>query len=525
MWPFNKKSAPSVPAVTEPVVTIPAVLPRRRSFQGATFGRLVSDWVSVTTSQDAEVRSSLLALRNRSRQLGRDNDHCKNFFARVLPNNIVGQGIPFQAQVKMQRKDALDTATNDLIENAWARWCRADSCHTAGKLRFEDIERLIIRSVAESGEILIRMVYQKFGDSRIPFALELLESDLLDETYNGQAPETGNRIIMGVEMNQWKRPVAYYFRTRHPGDINLQGTFPKTEYRIRIPAEEILHPFITERVDQTRGIPWLASTIMRLHHMQGYEESEVIAARASAALMGFIETPEGEPSMADDVDGGESVTEFQPGLFKTLAPGEKVNIPQLSRPGGQFDPFMRLMLRGVAAGAGASYESLSRDYSQSNYSSSRLALIEDRDNWRSIQGWMIANFHQRVFERWLDMAVLSGALVLRNYETNPEMYQAVKWMPRGWSWVDPEKEVNAYKSAVRAGFMTQTDVVAQSGGDIDEMLAQRKREIDSAKKLGLVFDTDAAETDDKGQLQGAPAVAAGEPATTAPQKSEIPAGN
>ena len=53
---------------------------------------------------------------------------------------------------------------------------------------------------------------------------------------------------------------------------------------------------------------------------------------------------------------------------------------------------MRFMLREIAAGTGVSYESLSRDYSQSNYSSSRLALIDDRDLWRVFQTLVYSKF-------------------------------------------------------------------------------------------------------------------------------------
>jgi lambda family phage portal protein len=154
---------------------------------------------------------------------------------------------------------------------------------------------------------------------------------------------------------------------------------------------------------------------------------------------------------------------------------------------------MRQCLRSIAAGLGVSYETVSRDFSQTNYSSSRLSLLEDRDNYRQIQGWLIENLHQVVFDAWLDMAALSGALNLPGYDNDPGRYNAAKWMPRSWEWVDPLKEVQAYKEAVRCGFMTQGEVVAKSGGDLDELLTTRANELERAQELGLVFDTNAAQ--------------------------------
>lgn len=472
-----------------------------RAFAGAKIGRMLSDWISSSTSADAEIKSSIKKLRDRSRQLARDNDFVRNA-VRTITNNVVGQGIKLQSQVKRRSgrgAGQMDDKANAAIELAWSNWCKADSCHVGGTLSFTDIERLIIGDQVQSGEIMVRMIKRPFGRSRIPLALEIIESDLLDDGYNGKA-SNGNEIRMGIERDVWGRPVAYHLKEIHPGDTQFDAKTTETGRYRRIPAEEILHIFKADRAGQSRGVPWISATISRLHQLQGYEEAEVVAARASAALMGFIESPEGE-LQGDGVENGNQVTDFEPGVFKYLAPGEKVNIPQMNRPGGQFDPFMRAMLRGAAAGIGISYESLSRDYSQSNYSSSRLALLDDRDNWRSIQKWMIESFYQKVFETWLDMAVLAGVLNLPSYETNPEIYQSVRWMPRGWSWVDPGKEVAAYKEAVRSGFMTQADVLAASGGDIEELMDQRRRELDMADALDLSFDTDPSKFSVGGQTQ------------------------
>jgi lambda family phage portal protein len=162
------------------------------------------------------------------------------------------------------------------------------------------------------------------------------------------------------------------------------------------------------------------------------------------------------------------------------------------------------MLRGVAAGVGVSYEALSRDYSQSNYSSSRLALLDDRDTWRALQSWMIDSFHQRVMEAFLEMASLSNTLNLPGFEMDRDRYENVRWIPRGWAWVDPAKEISAYKTAVRSGFMTLTDVIAQNGGDFEELAYTRARENDLCDELELVFDTDPELVSEQGQAQPVP---------------------
>ena len=128
-------------------------------------------------------------------------------------------------------------------------------------------------------------------------------------------------------------------------------------------------------------------------------------------------------------------------------------------------------------------------------------LLESREHWRTLQQFMIEHLHRPVFEQWMRAAVAVGQLDLPGYELMPERYDAVKWFPRGWGWVDPEKEVNAYKDAVRCGFATQAQIVAEQGGDLEELLVARKAEVDRAQELELQFDTNPADDDLGGYVE------------------------
>lgn len=469
-----------------------------RAFAAAQYNRLVNDWMASSASIDSEMRGALKTLRNRTRDLCRNNDYAKNAL-RAIENNVIGQGIRLQSQVMRARgrgAGGLDEKVNAQIEAEWSKWCKADSCHTGGTLNFADIERLLIANTAEAGDIFVRMVKKQFGRSKVPFALEIIEADQLDEDFS-MVLNNGNTVRMGVEFDQWHRPAAYWFSGKHPGDYAFAGIADKG--RTRVSADEVIHLFRATRPNQSRGFPWFASAIMRMHQLSGFEEAEVIKARAQASIMGFIKSPEGD-AMVDGVQDKQRVSSFEPGTIETLLPGEEFEGFTPNSPGGQYEPFMRAMLRAFAAGIGVSYETLSRDYSQSNYSSSRQALIDDRDNWRVLQSWMIDNFHSRVFDAWLDMAWAGGAVQLTDYATNSDMYKAIRFVPRGWSWVDPLKEIKAYTEAVRSGFMTLSDVHATTGADFDEVMAQRKREIDLVEGMGLVFDTDSGKVAANGQL-------------------------
>jgi lambda family phage portal protein len=192
---------------------------------------------------------------------------------------------------------------------------------------------------------------------------------------------------------------------------------------------------------------------------------------------------------------GSAEMVVEAGVAKRLNPGEKMNIPAVGAPNPQVESFMRYLLREFASGAGVNYASLSGDYSQSNYSSSRLALLDDRDVWRAFQSWFICTFRAPIHREWLQQAVTAESFKtfsVDDWAFNRKKFEAVRFRPRGWGWVDPTKEVEAFKEAVRCGFMTLQDVVSQSGADIEEIFDQRAKEIALAEEAGLVLDTDPA---------------------------------
>ena len=469
-WPFNKR------------------VPRKQSvrmYESARQSRLTADWYSSNSSEDFELSTSLRMLRQRSRALVRDNPYGGRVKS-IVVNNVVGHGIGMQAAV-VSTRNRLNNRVNDEIEALWRQWCQPAECHTGGVLHFSDLERLVMGQIVEAGEIFIRKHY---GQGAVPLRLEIIEPERIAEDYDAPAA-AGITTKMGVETDAYGRPLAYWVRELHPGEI--RRNMGATDKLIRVPAEQMIHLRIVNRWPQTRGVPWFHAAAKRLRDMDGYTEAEIVAARMSASYMGFIKSP--EVPTADDETDGHKILEFEGGIIQHLAPGEEFQGFAPNRPNAQLDPFMRFMLREVAAAVGVSYESLSRDYSQSNYSSSRLALLDDRDLWRSLQQWFIRSFREPLHREWLALAVLAGAVQSippEQFLTNRGKFEAVQFKPRGWGWIDPTKEVAAYKEAVLAGFTTVSDVIAATGNgaDLEDTLNARRRELDMMAELDLTFDTE-----------------------------------
>jgi lambda family phage portal protein len=484
-----------------------------RAYASARGGRTTGGFGSSgNTSADAELALSITQLRARSRQMVRDASFAKR--ARLLVvNNVIGAGVGMQAQV-LTTRDELASRVNDDIESAWCEWAMAPQCHTGGALHFHDLERMAMGEVFTAGEAIIRKHYRSFGGSRIPLGLEVIEPErLAHELVDPGSINPEGEVRMGVEVDVFGRALAYWIRQRHPGD--LRGHVGSSDRFERVPASDIFHLRIVDRWPQTRGEPWLHTVLRKIDELNEYTGSEVSAARASSYYFATIKTPDGDQPLRTDEDDvtQQGVMDIEPLTIQELKPGEELDFHKPDRPNTGMDAFLRSMLREVAAGCGVSYESLSRDYSQSNYSSSRLALLDDRDLFKVLQLWWIRNFRQPLHKVWLQQAVLAGALPTLQpaaYATDLARYEAVLFKPRGWTWVDPTKEVAAYKEAVMAGFTTVSDVIAATGGgqDIEDVIGTRKRELEMLAEAGIRVDT-TVEAPPK--PAAAPAPAAAEP--------------
>lgn len=464
-----------------------------RTYANAIPAKATGRLMGFSSSADAELQSSLTNLRTRSRMLVRDAAYAKNA-KRVVVNNVIGNGIRLQAMT-MTVRGGLNTRQNAGIEDAFADWCLATSCHTGGSVHFHDLERMVMGQVFEAGEVFIRIHRSKFGDSKVPIALEMIEGERLADGVPAGMDIQGT-LRLGIEVDNFSRPISYLIRSLHPGDI--RANYSVTQDTVtRVMAEDIIHLKITDRWPQSRGEPWLHAVAEKLQDMNGYSEAEIIAARGAAAYIGTIETPEGNTSLAEEGHDGHWKMDVEPGTWMKLNPGEEAKFVSPNRPNSALDPFMRFMLREVAAGAGLSYESLSKDYAQSNYSSSRLALLDDRDNWKSLQLWFIRSFRIPLHKQWLKAAVYAQAIPevpVMAYALAPEKFETVRMRPRGWSWIDPTKEVAAYKEAIKAGLTTVEKVIGftSDGDDLEDVMQSRAAELEYMDEENLAFDTSPA---------------------------------
>lgn len=453
---------------------------RRSLFKGAEATRLTADWAfTPITSANREIQADLIGLRARARELAR-NDRYATRFLGLLEENVVGDhGIRLQAQVTRPDEQTYDLAINRKIEQAWADWCRKGVCTADGRLSMAALQRLLVRTWATDGEIILRMV--EGFPNEWGFALQVIDADQLDERLVRPSVGDQTAIRMGVEVNEWERPVRYHVWRHHPRETDRSFN-----EHVAIGAREILHVFFSRRINQARGTSWFAPVLLDTHMLSGYMEAELVAARVAAAKGGFFITdPEAEPD-PDDPEASEEDQEIdvEPGLIDIAPPGVtdfKAYDPQ--HPTAQFEAFQKAMVRGIATGLRTSYAMLAGDLREVNYSSIRAGLLADRDVYRILQQTFAEEILRPVFDRWLTWAITSGQLALPL--RNKARWARHKWQPRGWQWVDPKNDAESGLLAVGAGVNSLTRLAAEQGRDVEEVLQERKKEIELAAELGV----------------------------------------
>lgn len=447
-------------------------------YVGGKKDRLKENWWPGGYSADADLLPDLPALRERSRDLVRNDSVAAAVFS-VMLNNVVGRGLMPQCAVE-------DEAVQEEAERIWHDWCHmADA---GERMDFAEMQALALSQVWENGEVLALPVRIEDGRES-PLAVELIEADRLSQP-EGKA-ET-DRFRAGVEFGPRGQPTFYHIEETHPGDVLIAPTAVKRRWRkvpARVPGTNrpaVMHIYRVARPGQTRGIPLLAPVLDRFHFLGKYLEAELVAARVAACFTAMVkvEDPMGARIAATTSTNraGQRIQELEPGMIEYLAPNEDVSIVNPLRPNSALDAFVTRLLRDIGAAIGIPYELLAADYSKTNYSSARAALLQGWGTFRRWQEWLACRFCTPLWSMVMEDAQLAGLLPAT---LTPADLRAVRWIGPDMGWVDPTKEVQASADAIQTGLSTLAEECAARGRDWQEVMMQRKREQEMAETLGV----------------------------------------
>jgi len=452
-----------------------------RKYTAADRGNSYRNYKPQQTSGAQEISQGWRQTTNATRELARNNPHVAGMKQRFI-TSLIGEGSFPRPKILKDGADNpydFDIERNQDILNRWEKW--APTAGANGDSIYQ-LQRLGAGHFFIDGGLLFRRVYIPIeGTKTKQLAIEPIELDHLDIAKDTDTEEL--RIVGGKELNIYNKVIAYWLKPRHPSEKDTES--------VRIPASDIIDLFDRQRASDVGGISRLASSVMNFYNIGMYRADTMKLARTALGYGVFIETDDPGGFFDEDAEADQGGNQYQyitPGGVHYLRKGEKINTVKPENPGTQYEPFLRSELRAASVGAGVSYESVSNDGSQSNFSSTRQMLLFEKAMIRYIFGIFEEQFYSKLYRWFIEFEMDFGQpsrLVLPNYEANPFKYLKVSFSRAKVDWVDPLKDARAGAQEVDMGTSTLTDICEASGKDIEEIVATRKYEIGLMKEAGI----------------------------------------
>ena len=443
----------------------------RSNYDAGSFDKGNRNWRVSNTSAELTDRYSRDDVRARARDLERNSD-IMNSVVGAFKRNVVGGG--YHVQVRTE-----DQELNKQIELAWKKWCKKQNCDVTGTQSLNQIIRMAVERKKIDGGILFVKRYTK--DGFVPFKLQMIEVDELDSG-TVKPKHSGNKVVGGIEYDPYNKPVGYFIR-----QYDIDGYSQRDP--VWVDAKDVIFYFTKKRPSQLREMSDMAPTIPRIRDVNEFMTAVSVKERIEACLSIFIKKT--LPTSA--IGRGNAVTSdrvsyegkmLTPGMIKELNAGDEIQVVNPSGQGADATSFTKLQQRLVGAGQGISYESTSRDMSESTYSSARQAWIEDDLTYNEDKEILIEILDE-IYETFIISAVLCGALSIPKFWDAKDRYLAHEWVQEPKPWIDPYKESNANMIALKTGQKTYKEIAAENGRDWRDQVNDMVEVLEYGKTKGI----------------------------------------
>jgi lambda family phage portal protein len=431
----------------------------KRHYEGAATGRRTQGWRRGTSDANAAAEGALGPLRNVARDLVRNNPYAARAVA-VIVDEVVGWGLMASA------------AGED-----WRAWAETTACDVDGRNDFAGLQKLVLRTTYESGEVLVRRRIRRPDDGLpLPFQLQVLEPDYLDTTRDVERTERGGQIIQGIEFDAIGRRVAYWLFRDHPGS-------PRASVSSRpVPADDILHVYPQQRPGQVRGVSAFAPVILTFKDFDDLEDAILMKQKVAACLSVMVTDTDGSALPLGEVRDAThpEIDTLSPGLIRHLPMGQHVDVVQPPSV-REYPEYAETQQRKLAAGLGVTFSDLTGNYTEMNFSASRMELIR---HWSRVEDWrwrvLVPQFCDPVWT-W---AVQMGGIV------GKALPATTLWDAPPMPMVDPDKEGLAAMRNIRTGVQSLYQVIRERGYNPDKFLQEVRAGFKRLDDLGIVLDCD-----------------------------------
>lgn len=450
-------------------------------YDGATTGARGAGMLSPRGPVDDLSLRSVAELRARARHMARNRPAARRAAA-VVTTHVVGTGImpsssseEFDAYLAMVRDPQRQIGT------------------VQGQT-LASIQRLAFRTTFIEGAALVvrqRRTPKQMQERDLvtPWQLEVLSPDQLCTDL-----DDGIRIRGGIETDETGWIVAYHLYRQHPDAV-----YAWNRDVVRVPAEDVAYVWADEEPGQLVGVTWLQAVMLRIEDWDQLSGAQVVRHKVAAMFAAFVHQAFGGST---EPPSDRPTIDMVPGRVQYLLPGEEVTFGEPPGADGYLD-VSTAAGREVAAGAGLTYEDLTGDYSQVNYSSARMGALVSRSQIEQTQNDIMISRLCAPIGRWLIEAAEQLGIEVPDEEFG-DGAPALRWTPPARELLDPGKEVSAIGEAIALGLTSRSEEIRKQGRDPVEVDRQRAADAKREKQMGLTSSTtkpDAAPADEVAEVE------------------------
>lgn len=459
--------------------------------------RATRNWRPRENSANADTLPDLPDLRARSRDLVRNVPLATGAISTNV-TNVVGDGLTLKASVDHEFLGLTEEQGDTWEKSAEREFSLfGKTCDFTRSQHFGEMQRLVLRSVLESGDIFVVRRFRRDPGDSFGTKLQLIEADRVCNP--NRAADTFD-CMAGIELDGSGIPTGCHIADRHPDDLTGGKPVSWTKVPFRGPQGDplVVHLFDRLRPDQLRGVPYLAPVIEAIHQLGKYTEAEVRAAVISGMFTAFIKTDplsDGEPapigtdsSEAGVSDPNREIALEDAGAIVELDVGQSVDIANPGRPNPAFDAFVTSASRQIGVALELPFELLIKHFTAS-YSASRAALEMAWQFFRRMRAWLSRRFCQIAYEWAIEEAIAAGRMAAPGFFANPlirQAYLGAEWIGPARINLDPKKEAEADSIDIDLGTKTRDQVITErTGGTFERKNAQLKKEEAMRRDAGL----------------------------------------
>ena len=488
-------------------------------YGASTSRRSLSEWKPSGGSPDADILFDLPMLRERSRDLERNNPLAGGAINTTV-TNVVGTGLRLQSRIDrdiLSMDETKADALENMIQAEWRLFFDTIEIDAARTLTGQAMADMVMRQVLLNGDVFVNMPRFSRPGSPYSLKLQLIEADRICNENNAI---DSDELAGGIRRDTTTgAPIEYHVLRQHPGAIQRNeksmtwNTFPA--FGARTGLRTMLHIFRPTRPGQSRGVPYLSPVIEPLKQLGRYTQAEVDAAVVASFFTVFVKTEIGQnfldtsdsmtPSTAD-VSG----IKLSPAAIVGLGKNQSIELADPKRPNTAFDPFVMAVLRQVGVALELPFEILIKHFT-SSYSAARAALLDAWKFFAVRRAWLAREFYQAVYEVWMYEAVASGRIPAPGYLTNPLIrmaYLGSQWIGPSPGQIDPVKEVAAAEKRIDLCLSTrEEETAALTGGSFEQNASQIKKERAILKDIGISLEQKPSATTPEGRAATPPAPA------------------